>query len=131
MTILLWISKSTSSLDLPTFPQTFPQTFFQTIPQTFPQTFPQTIPNFSPKLFPKLSPEPMEISMLESDWLAPHHPFQMLNLLQSLPFLIGLFIIKVPRPPHHPLPKSYGHPESMNKLTLNKPAKIHSFRYHT
>ena len=24
--------------------------------------------------------------------------------------------------PHHPFPKSHGHPKSMNKLTLNKPA---------
>ena len=25
--------------------------------------------------------------------------------------------------PHHPFPKSHGNPKSMNKLTLNEPAK--------
>ena len=31
--------------------------------------------------FPKPNPEPMEISMLESDWLAPRHPFRNLDFV--------------------------------------------------
>ena len=33
-------------------------------------------------------------------------------------------ITKVPRAPLHPVPKSHGHPKSMNKLTLNEPATV-------
>ena len=50
-------------------------------------------------------------------WL-PITLFQMLNFHQSLPCQIGLLIIKGPRCPHHPFPKSYGNPKSMNKLAL-------------
>ena len=33
-----------------------------------------------------------------------------------------ILVIKVPRASHHPVPKFYGHPKSMNKLTLKEPA---------
>ena len=36
---------------------------------------------------------------------------------------MGLLIIKVTEPPLHPVPKSHWNPKSMNKLTLNEPAK--------
>ena len=52
----------------------------------------------------------------------------MLNFHQSLPFEIGLLIIKVPRVPHHHVPKSYGHSKSMNKLTINELAETTLFR---
>ena len=48
----------------------------------------------------------------------------MLSFNQSLFSEIDLLIIKVPRSPLHPFPKSLGHPKSMNKLTLNEPAII-------
>ena len=64
--------------------------------------------------------------MIEYDWLFPHHPIPNAKfppitvLLNRSTYLI----IKVPRSPLHPVPKSHGHPKSMNKLTLNEPAKI-------
>ena len=42
--------------------------------------------------------------------------------LQDFPARISLLIIKVPKCPHHPFPKLYGNPESMNTLTLSEPA---------
>ena len=47
---------------------------------------------------------------------------QMLNFYQSLPCEIGLLIIKVPRS----CSKSEGHPNLMNKLTLNESTIIQS-----
>ena len=57
--------------------------------------------------------------MLKYDLLVPQ---QMVNFHQSLPCKIDLLIIKLQKAPHHPVPKSYGHPKSMIKLTLNKTA---------
>ena len=60
--------------------------------------------------------------MLESGWLTPNDPI--LNF-KFLPITALSTYHKVPRANHHhPFPKSHGHPKSMNKLTLNKPAKI-------
>ena len=59
----------------------------------------------SHKAFPKAFPE------LE----APHHPITNVKFPPN-----SLLIIKVPRAPLHPVPKSYGHPNS-----INEPAKTH------
>ena len=56
--------------------------------------------------------------MLESDWLAPRRPILNAIFTPITAFLKRYIIIKVPRAPHHPVPKSYGHPKSMNKLPL-------------
>ena len=65
----------------------------------------------------------MDISMLEYGWLFPHHLFQMLNFRQSLPKLNRSTYRKdAIKSPLCRVPKSDGHPKSMNKLTLNEPA---------
>ena len=68
------------------FPQEFPTRFSR---NNFPQQFPTTI---SRKIFLQDFPTrisckifPQEFPKLHPDWLAPHHPFQMLNFHQSLP----------------------------------------------
>ena len=61
-------------------------------------------------------------------WL-PITPFQMLNFYQSLYSKTGLIIIKMPRAPLHPFPKSDVLPISINKLTLNEPAISTTQRY--
>ena len=127
------------------FPQHFPARFSHNIfPQHFPTTFscknfPQDCPTrFSHKIFPQHFPARISHKIFPQDFparishkifpswiligLLPITLFQMLNFHQSLPCLIGLLIIKGPRCPHHPFPKSYGNPTSMNKLTLKEPA---------
>ena len=60
------------------FPELFSKPFPKLFPKLFPEPFsklsPKTFPELFPKPFPELFPEPMETSMLESDWLTPHHP---------------------------------------------------------
>ena len=91
------------------FPQDFPARFSR---KNFPQDFPARIShkNFLQD-FPKLDP----------DWLAPHHPIPNAKF-PPITALLNMLIIKVPRCPHHPCPKSCWNPKSMNKLTLNEPA---------
>ena len=93
------------------FPQEFLARFSR---KNFLQDFPARI---SRKIFPQ------EFAKLDPDCWLPITLFQMLNFHQSLLCEIRLLIIKVPRCPHHPFPKSHGNPKSMNKLTLNEPAK--------
>ena len=106
---LNWLFPSSLSRNI--FPQDFSARFSARISRKmFPQEFPA---KFSRKIF---------VSWILIGWL-PITLFQMLNFHQSLSCEIGLLIIKVPKCPHHPFPKSYGNPKSMNKLTLNEPAK--------
>ena len=54
----------------------------------------------------------IENSIIESDWLLPHHP---------IPKATDLLIIKLPNASLHPVSKSHSTQKSMNKLTLNEP----------
>ena len=107
-----------------TFSKRFPTRLPTTCPAAFParfsrKNFPQDFPaRISRKNFPQDFPD------LDPDWLAPHHPIPNAKF-PPITALLGLLIIKGPRCPHHPFPKSYGNPKSMNKLTLNEPAKMH------
>ena len=70
------------------FPATFPTTFPTTFPAEFPARFPTAFPTAFPTRFPAELPIrfPTKFPNLDADWLAPHHPFQMLNFHQSLPW---------------------------------------------
>ena len=72
----------------------------------------------------------MEISMVESDWLAPYH------LIPNAKFPpIAAFLNRSTYHTYHksakasppPCPKSHGRSESMNELTINEPAKMERF----
>ena len=62
--------------------------------------------------------------MLKSDWLAPHHPILNAIFAPITAFLKRYTYHKSAKASLHPVPKSYGYPKSMNKLTLNEPAII-------
>ena len=124
----------------------FPKNFLQEFPtrfsrKIFSQEFPARI---SHKIFPQDFPE------LDPDWLAPHHPIPNAKFLPITAFLklafspppcparfsckifpswiligwLPITLFQMARCPHYPFPKSHGNPKSMNKLTLNKPAKF-------
>ena len=95
-----------------TFSAKCPQDFLQDCPQHFLQEFPVT---FSRKNFPQHFPARFSRKIFPQDFPT---RFSRKNFPQHL------LIIKGPSCPHHPFPKSYGNPKSMNKLTLNKPAII-------
>ena len=80
--------------------------------------------NFSPINFPnnsRTTPRTNGNFHARTYWLAPLHPNHCL-LNRSTYY-------KSAKAQHHPVPKSYGHPKSMNKLTLNEPAKKKSLKY--
>ena len=60
----------------------------------------------------------MEISILLPDWLLPHHPIPDPKFPPITALLNRPTYHKSERSPLHPVHKSSGHPNSMNKLTL-------------
>ena len=102
--------KNSCKIFMQDFRARFPTRFFRKIShKIFPQEFPARC---SRKIFPQDFPE------LDPDWLAPNHPIPNAKFPPITALLIGLLIIKGPRCPHHPFPKSYGNPKSINKLSL-------------
>ena len=107
-----------------TFSTRFPSRFPTRLPTAFParisckiclQDFPT---RFSHKIFPQDFPK------LDPDWLPPHHPipnakFPLITALLNMPTYHKSAKVSPP-----PFPKSHGNPKSMNKLTLNEPAKM-------
>ena len=75
-----------------------------------------------PAAFPKPFPKIMEVSMLESDWLALHHAIPEANFPLITAMLNRSTYYRSAKVLHHLVPKSYGRPKSVNKLTLNEPA---------
>ena len=97
-----WDNFSWDNFSGTTFPgTTFPGTTF---PQT---TFPQTNGNFHARIWLASSP-------------SPHSKFSLITA-----FLSRSTYHKSAKGSSPPVPKSYGHPKSMNKLALNEPATIH------
>ena len=120
------------------FPQDFPTRIsHKNFPQDFPtrishKNFPQDFPKrFSHKIFPQDFPArishkifPQDFLELDPDWLAPHHPipnakFPPITTLLNRPTYHKSAKVSPP-----PFPQILWEPKSMNKLTLNKPAKF-------
>ena len=80
------LSEKTASFPKP-FPAEFPTAFPTEFPARFPTEFPLRFPTEFSARFPAAFPTrfPARFPKLDADWLAPHHPFQMLNFHQSLP----------------------------------------------
>ena len=51
-----------------------PELLHEHLPELLPKQLPELLPKPSPEVLPEVLPKPMEISMLESDWLAYYHP---------------------------------------------------------
>ena len=109
-------------------PQHFPQEFHaKSAHKIFPQKFPtrlfckdflQELPaRFSHKIFPQDFPK------LDPDWLAPHYPIPNAKFPPITALLNRPTYHKSAKVSPQPFPKSHGNPKSMNKLTLNEPAK--------
>ena len=76
------------------------------------------------KPFIEQSPRQMEISMLESDWLAPHHPIPNDKFPQMTASLNRHTYHKSAKVSPPPCPTSHGYPKSTNELIPNQPAMI-------
>ena len=92
--------------------------FSKPFPKPFPKPFLKPFPAAFPKPFPKI----MEVSMLEYDWLAVHHAIPKAKFPLITALLNRSTYYRSAKGLHHLVPKSYGRPKSVNKLTLNEPA---------
>ena len=92
-------------------------------PLLFLKAFPGAIPRKFPKAFSKAFPK--AFAELEADWLAPHHLIPNIKYAPITAFLIRYNYHKRARGSHHPVPKSYGLPKSVNKLIAQPPTMGH------